>query len=292
VPLGILFRSRLAVVCSVLGSGLLLSACNSRNSLFENATAPAAPTPAGALFGLSVTPTGVMGGTAVTGIIGLTAAAPAGGLLVSLSSNSVAVSVPATVTVPAGADRTTFPIMTRTVGADADVSIVAATSAGSVAATLGLWSEQPTYLSLWYEPSPGGYVVGRRFTPSNATFSLTCSDSGLTLQIPNSGTTANRVFLSAPAGVPLRPGHYENANSTFTTTARPAVDVGGPDINSCSTQTARFVVHEAQFGTFTEPIRRFSATFERKCSAGTMSVWGELRLTGIRNSSSVFGCPR
>ena len=294
VPPRIRSRRRLPLVWFVAGLGLLLSAaCNSRNPLFENAAAPPAPTPAaGVLFGLSVTPTGVMGGTPVAGIIGLTGTAPAGGLLVSLSSTSGAVTLPATVTVPAGADRATFPITTRAVLADVDASIVATTPAGSVATTLGVWSEQPTYLSLWYEPSPGGHVVGRRFTPSTAAFTVSCSGGGLRLSVPGSNTTAHRVFLSAPTDTPLRPGTYENASSTFTRPAGPSLDVGGPDIYSCSTQRARFVVHEAQFGAGTQPVQRFSATFERQCSAGTMSVWGELRLTGVPHNSFGSACLR
>lgn len=292
VPPRIRSRRRLPLVWFVVGLCLLLSAaCNSRSPLFENAATPTAPTAVvGVLFGLSVTPTGVMGGTPVTGLVGLTGTAPVGGLLVSLSSNSAAVTLPAAVTVPAGADRATFPITTRAVVADVDASIVATTPAGSAATTLGVWSEQPTYLSLGYEPSPGGHIVGRRFTPSTAAFTLSCSGSGLTVSVP--GSTAHRVFLSAPTGTPLRTGTYENASSTFARPAGPSLDVGGPDINACSAQSARFVVHEAQFGAGTEPVRRFSATFERRCSAGTMSVWGELRLTGVPNNSFGSACLR
>jgi hypothetical protein len=284
----------LPLVLFVVGLSLLLSAaCNSRNSLFDSAATPTAPSAVlGVLFGLSITPTGVMGGTPVTGIIGLTGPAPLGGLLVSLSSNSGVVTLPATVTVPAGADRATFPITTLGVVADVDVSIVAATPAGSVATTLGVWSEQPTYLTLWYEPSPGGHVVGRRFTPSTAAFTVSCSGSGLTLSVPGSNATAHRVFLSAPTGTPLRPGTYENASATFTRPAGPSLDVGGPDINACSAQSGRFIVHEAQFGAGTQPVQRFSATFERRCSAGTMSIWGELRLTGVPNNAFGSACLR
>ena len=279
----------------MLGLSLLLpAACNSRNSLFDGGAAPTAPTPPpGALVGLSVTPTGVMGGTPATGIIGLTGAAPAGGLLVSLTSSTPAVTVPATVVVPAGSERVEFPIRTIGVVTDIEAAITASSPAGSVEGRLGLWSEQPTYLSLWYEASPGGYVVGRRFTPSTAAFSLSCSGSNLALSIPGPGTFGTtRVILAAPSGTPLRPGSYEDVRSSSNTTTAPGFTVESAGINFCSAQNARFVIHEALFGAASEPVRRFSATFERRCTAGTLSVWGELRLTNVPNTSTFPGCLR
>ena len=53
-----------------------------------------------------------MGGTALSATVELSWAAPAGGAAVSLSSDSGVVSVPASVTVPAGATRATFPVTT------------------------------------------------------------------------------------------------------------------------------------------------------------------------------------
>ena len=63
---------------------------------------------------LSLTPSqyAVVGGTTLSATVELSWAAPAGGAVVSLSSNSGLVSVPASVTVPAGATRATFPVTT------------------------------------------------------------------------------------------------------------------------------------------------------------------------------------
>src|SRR5262249_46258999 len=78
---------------------------------------PPPPAPPSAL---SVSPTSVTGGNPATGTVTLTSAAPAGGLVVTLSSQLPAIaSVPATVTVPAGAltasyTVTTFPIANTT----------------------------------------------------------------------------------------------------------------------------------------------------------------------------------
>jgi hypothetical protein len=80
------------------------------------------------LSSFTVSPTSVTGGTSATGTVRLSAAAPAGGTLVSLGSNLPNVAtVPSSVTVPAGATSatftiTTFPADTTTVQLSAGVS--------------------------------------------------------------------------------------------------------------------------------------------------------------------------
>ena len=54
---------------------------------------------------LTLAPTSVVGGASSTGTVTLSAAAPTGGALVTLSSNSASAAVPASVTVAQGADR-------------------------------------------------------------------------------------------------------------------------------------------------------------------------------------------
>ena len=67
------------------------------------------------LVGLSVTPDTVQTGTQATGTIKLSAPAPAGGIVVSLlSARPDIVTVPPTVTVPAGATSATFSTLTTT----------------------------------------------------------------------------------------------------------------------------------------------------------------------------------
>src|SRR5437588_337099 len=60
------------------------------------------PAAAPTLASLSVNPASVVGGTSSTGTVTLSAPAPSGGVVVTLSDNSAAVTVPASVTVPAG----------------------------------------------------------------------------------------------------------------------------------------------------------------------------------------------
>lgn len=75
-------------------------------------TSPSAP----ALSAVTVNPTDVIGGDSSTGTVTLTAAAPAGGVQVPLSSDDpAAATVPASVTVLAGATSASFPIATNVV---------------------------------------------------------------------------------------------------------------------------------------------------------------------------------
>jgi hypothetical protein len=67
-----------------------------------------------ALGSISLSPNSVVGGNPVTGTVMLTGAAPSGGAVVSLSGNDP-VTVPATVTVPAGATTATFTVATKAV---------------------------------------------------------------------------------------------------------------------------------------------------------------------------------
>lgn len=102
------------VTISVTGGGVTRSATLTVN--------PAGtPPPSSTLSALTVNPTSVTGGNPSTGTVTLSSVAPAGGTVVSLSSNQPgAASVPASVTVPAGVTSanftvTTFPVNTTTV---------------------------------------------------------------------------------------------------------------------------------------------------------------------------------
>ncbi len=80
------------------------------------------------LESLTVNPASAAGGVNVTGTVTLNAKAPAGGLLVTLSDNIAATTVPANVTVPAGATSKTFTITS---------ALVAASQTGNVSAKYG-----------------------------------------------------------------------------------------------------------------------------------------------------------
>lgn len=78
------------------------------------------------LSSLSLDRSSVRGGNSVTGTVRLTAPAPAGGAVVSLTSSDTTVAtVPATVTIAEGATSKDFTVTTRTVSSDHTVTISA-----------------------------------------------------------------------------------------------------------------------------------------------------------------------
>ena len=85
--------------------------------------------PVAKLLSLGVSPSSVTGGQTATGTVTLTSVAPPGGKVVALSDNSSSLSVPATVTVGAGASTATFTVSTSAVNSSATRQ-VSATLAG------------------------------------------------------------------------------------------------------------------------------------------------------------------
>jgi hypothetical protein len=97
---------------------------------------PPTTSAAAALSAVSINPSAVTGGVSSQGTVTLTAAAPSGGLVVSLSDNSTASATPPSVTVPQGATSATFTITTTSVSTSTPVTITA--SAGGVTRTATL----------------------------------------------------------------------------------------------------------------------------------------------------------
>src|SRR5437879_6163954 len=86
---------------------------------------------------VSVNPTSVVGGSPSNGMVTLSAAAPAGGAMVHLATgDSNIATVPASVTVEAGATSAAFTVSTSPVTASATVTISATYGSGSSSAAL------------------------------------------------------------------------------------------------------------------------------------------------------------
>ncbi|HEV7894095.1 MAG TPA: hypothetical protein VGP08_25995 [Pyrinomonadaceae bacterium] len=96
-------------------------------------TASLAVAPPLSLTALGVAPGNVTGGTNATGTVTLSGPAPAGGALVTLSSNSAAALVPASVLVPAGLTSASFNVQTNTVTAFTTATLTA--TYGSIPST-------------------------------------------------------------------------------------------------------------------------------------------------------------
>jgi hypothetical protein len=91
----------------------------------------------GSLTSLSLNPTSVRGGSRATATVTLDVPAPSGGASVTVgSSNTSAASVPASVTVPAGATSTSFTVTTPSVNSDTSSQITGTYNGATQSATL------------------------------------------------------------------------------------------------------------------------------------------------------------
>jgi hypothetical protein len=181
-------------------------------------TPPPPPTPA--LSAVTVRPGSVTGGAAATATATLNVAAPAGGAVVGLvSSNATAASVPASVTVPAGATSATFNVGTSNPGTTTTVAIGATYNGSARAALLGVTGTRggsvlpapPSGVFIdppWLDPTPEGQSSTIQITWFGSLDSLTLTVSsgalppGLTLISPF------RPLTAAITGIPTTPGTY------------------------------------------------------------------------------------
>ena len=128
-----------------------------------------------ALSAVSMSPSTVGGGSGSTGTVTLTASAPSGGAVVSLASSNAAVaSVPASVTVAAGATSATFSAATSVVSATTPVTITAGYA--SVSRTTTLTVAPPSQAATLTVTASGR--SGERVTSNPAGINVNVGSSG------------------------------------------------------------------------------------------------------------------
>jgi len=168
------------------------------------------------LSSLTVSPTSVVGGTLSTGTVTLVGNAPAGGIVIGLtSSNSIAASVPQSVTVEAGTNAATFPITTGAVSANTTVTITA-TDVGNnstTTKTATLTVQVAPLLGVAVSPTT---VVGGSQTTVTGTVTLggIAASAGDTMTL----TSSNPSLASIPASVTVA-GGATTATFAVTTSA-------------------------------------------------------------------------
>jgi hypothetical protein len=179
-----------------------------------------------------VNPTVVTGGAGSTGRVTLNRAAPAGGAVVALtSSNTNAATVPASVTVAAGATTKTFAITTSAVNAATAVTITATYNGVSRTATLTVNPAGPAALAgvamnpatmifgsvstgtvTLTAPAPAGGAVIWLYSPDYGLFYLPDS-----VTVPAGGTTAQFQVTTAIAKArTVITASYNGVNKTAT----------------------------------------------------------------------------
>jgi hypothetical protein len=181
------------------------------------------------LQGLVLSTNVTAGGLPVQGTITLTAPAPAGGLSVSLASNSALARVPATVTVPLGNLSQTFQIDTSD-SPIATTAIITATYSG-VAQTARFTIAQIA-LSLALPSVPGGLAdIG------TVTLPMPAPDGGAVVALASSSPNATvPPSLAIPAGATTQTFTINTVDVAPTTTATITATYGG------TSQTATLTV--------------------------------------------------
>jgi len=196
------------VTISVSGGGVTQSA-----TLTVNPQPPSLST-------LTVSPSSVIGGNASTGTVTLTAAAPSGGASIALSSSKTTVaSVPAGVTIPAGAMSVTFAVTTVAVTTNSSVTITA-TSGTSKTATLTITAASAAASLQSVSVSPTS-VTGGTTSQGRVALSAGAPQGGAIVAL----SSANPAVAGVPASVTVPAGTTSATFAVTTTTVSAATAV-------------------------------------------------------------------
>jgi hypothetical protein len=160
------------------------------------------------LTSLSLTPSTLTGGSSATGTLTLSGPAPTGGAVVSLLSDKAA-TVPATVSIPAGATTATFTVTTSPVATATTVNILGSYN-GFQSATLTITSPSLSSLSL----SPTSVTAGSS-TTGTVTLTGPAPAGGTTVTLSDDNSAAN-----TPSSVIVPQGA---TSATFTVTTSSSV---------------------------------------------------------------------
>lgn len=168
-----------------------------------------APVPPVTPATLTVSPGSVTGGGSATATVTFSAAAPAGGLTVALSSSSPAATVPASIQLPEGVATASFSISTKSVTATTTAIITASLNGGTASSTLTVVpppvTTTPTLKEVSVSPKTitassydiQGEVILNGYAPAG----------GCTVNLSSSSPTA----LSVPASVTIPAGGQKGA---------------------------------------------------------------------------------
>jgi len=158
-------------------------------------------------------PASIIGGVATTGIVQLGGPAPAGGVVIALTSSDPALaSVPASVTIPGGASSATFDVASAAVAQPASVSVNAAWNDVTQSAALAL---VPAYTLTGFSIAPASqYGI---FTVTGTLTLSAPADTTAVVQL----SSANPAVASVPASVTV-PAGAVSVDFTVTLHAVPA----------------------------------------------------------------------
>jgi hypothetical protein len=164
---------------------------------------------AAALRAVSVSPSSVTGGQTASGTVILTAAAPAEGIVVDLSTGDPAVTLPLTITVAAGSTSVNFTLNTSPVGTTTTATITA--NYNGITQTTALAVKPPVLTSLTLNPTT---VAGGSSSTGTVSLNGTAPFGGTLVALSSSRPTR----ASVPSTVTVAAGK-SSATFTVNTTA-------------------------------------------------------------------------
>jgi hypothetical protein len=184
---------------------------------------------------LGVSPSTVEGGNPVTGTVFLSVGAPAGGLVVSLSSsNTAAATVPATMIVHGGLSSGTFPVSTLAGPTTRTTTITA--SANGISRTAELTVTPSAAASLSTVALNPANVTGGASSQGTVTLTSPAPAGGFAVSLSSSNTAA-----TVPAGVSVAQGAtsatFAIATSAVTTSTPVTISASAGGVTRTATLT-------------------------------------------------------
>ena len=212
---------------------LFTAACFATSARSDGSTLPTVK-----LSGLSCSKTAETGAASDTCTVTLGAAAPTGGMVVNLASNSTAVTVPATVTIAAKSSSGSFMARVASVTTAQKVSVVATIPNSASNFTLILQAAIPS-VSI----SSSGLSFGNTIVNTSASKTVTLTSSGNVPVTLNSVTATGAGFTVSGITFPLtlKPGQTANLAIQFDPTALGAVN-GQVTVSSNSATAATMAI--------------------------------------------------
>jgi len=187
------------------------------------------------LKSLTISPSSISGGAQPQGIVMLNGQAPAGGAVVTLTSNSPLVSPPPSVLVEAGSFSASFPIPSSAVNANTTATVTASYGGASAQAQVTLTPQQPPS-SLTLSPTS---ITGQG---GNSFATVTVASPSSTDQILQV-TSSNPAVASVPNGVMIPAGSttggFNISTSSVSTQTVVTISVSGGGV----TKTADLTVN-------------------------------------------------
>ena len=171
------------------------------------------------LSSLVLNPSSITGGQRATGTVTLTATAPSGGVVVTLSSANSAASVPSSVVIPATSLSANFTITTTAVTTTTVGNITATYSGASKSAILTVNPPAPGAISsLTLSPST---IVGGSTATGTVTLTKAATTGGIVVNLTSSNSTRAKV----PATVLIPAGALSQVFNITTTATKQKTNV-------------------------------------------------------------------